>query len=66
MVSPDDVFQCFNELILFERSEFLIATSLEKKFVRVRATNLGFREKKVCACARANLGLKGVVKTLWL
>ena len=40
---------------LFERIEFLIDTSRKKKMCVLRV-----------ACARANLGLKGVVKTLLL
>ena len=38
--------------LLFERSELLIATFQKKRFVRVCATNFGFRGKNVCACAR--------------
>ena len=47
------------EYILFERSEFLIATS-QKKNMCVCSTNLGFSgEKKLCVCS-TNLGFSEV------
>ena len=42
--------------LLFERSEFLIATS-KKKNMCASSTNLGFSGEKICACVRQILVL---------